>query len=713
MDLPLAHLDRPFDYLVPAELDAQALPGVRVKVRFAGQLVDGWLLERVAESDHPRLAYLEKVVSPVPVLAPEVARLARAVADRYAGSLADVLRLAVPPRHARVEKDVTAAEPAAPAADGSAAPAADGSAAPAADGDAAPAADGSAAPAADGDAAPAADGSAAAAPAGDVAPAPGGPAAPAPRVDHAPAPVGDHAPGAVGPRGWRDYPAGLALLRALADGRAPRAVWSALPGEDWAARYADAVAATVVGGRGAVVVVADARDLDRLDAALTGLLGPGRHVCLSAALGPARRYRAFLAALGGDVPVVIGTRAAMFAPAHRLGLVAIWDDGDDLHAEPRAPYPHAREVLLTRAQLAGAAALVGGYARTAEAQLLVETGWAREVVADRATVRARMPAIAPAGDDPHLARDPGAASARLPSLAWTTARDALRADLPVLVQVPRRGYLPSVACADCRTPARCAHCAGPLALPAADGVPACRWCGRVAAAYACPECGGRRLRAAVTGARRTAEELGRAFPGVPVRTSGREEVLSTVPGGAGLVIATPGAEPVAEGGYGAVLLLDSWALLTRADLRAGEEALRRWQAAAALARPGAAGGRVVVVADGALAPVQALLRWDAAWFAARELAERRELGFPPAVRMASVTGAADAVADLLAGARLPDGAEVLGPVPADEGRERMLVRVPRARAAALAEALHAAAGQRSARKAVDPVRLQVDPLSLF
>ncbi|WP_262287259.1 primosomal protein N' [Micromonospora sp. MA102] len=666
MDVPLPHLDRPFDYLVPDTLDADARPGVRVKVRFAGQLVDGWLLERVAESAHPKLAYLEKVVSPVPVLAPEVAELARAVADRYAGSLADVLRLAVPPRHARVEKDVTAtdatgADPTPPTAADPPDPASADAALPA------------------------------------TAP-----------VDAAPE---DAAP--VDPRGWRDYPAGPALLRALTAGRAPRAVWSALPGEDWADRYADAVAATVAGGRGAVVVVADARDLDRLDAALTAVLGPGRHACLSAAAGPARRYRAFLAARRGDVPVVIGTRAAMFAPVERLGLVAVWDDGDDLHAEPRAPYPHARDVLLTRAQLGGTAALVGGYARTAEAQLLVETGWAREVVADRATVRARMPAIAPTGDDPHLARDPGAASARLPSLAWTTARDALRADLPVLVQVPRRGYLPSVACAECRAPARCAHCAGPLGLPSAEGVPACRWCGRVAAAYACPECGGRRLRASVTGARRTAEELGRAFPGVPVRTSGREEVLAGVPAGAGLVIATPGAEPVAEGGYGAVLLLDSWALLTRADLRAGEEALRRWLAAAALARPGPAGGRVVVVADGALAPVQALLRWDSAWFATRELAERRELGFPPAVRMASVTGVADAVADLLAGTRLPDGAEVLGPVPADEGRERMLVRVPRARAAALAGALHAAAGQRSARKAADPVRLQIDPLSLF
>ncbi|KAB1948967.1 primosomal protein N' [Micromonospora sp. ALFpr18c] len=672
MDVPLAHLDRPFDYLVPAELDDVAVPGTRVKVRFAGQLVDGWLLSRADDSGHTgRLAYLEKVVSPEPVLAPEIARLARAVADRYAGSLADVLRLAVPPRHARVEKESRDDQPA-PGATADGAERAD--AGPPVTG-----ADGTTAPVVSGTTVPGADG-----PAASV----------------------------VDPRGWRDYPTGPVLLRALTDGRAPRAVWSALPGEDWAARYADAVAATVAGGRGAVVVVADARDLDRLDAALTAVLGSGRHVSLSAALGPARRYRAFLTARRGQVPVVIGTRAAMFAPVDRLGLVAVWDDGDDLHSEPRAPYPHARDVLLTRAQLAEAGALVGGYARTAEAQLLLETGWAREVVADRATVRARVAAIAPTGDDPQLARDPGAATARLPSLAWTAARDAIRADLPVLVQVPRRGYLPSISCADCRTPARCAHCAGPLALPSSGGTPACRWCARVAAAYACPQCDGRRLRAAVTGARRTAEELGRAFPGVPVRTSGREEVLTDVPGGAALVVATPGAEPVAEGGYGAVLLLDSWALLTRADLRAGEEALRRWLAAAALARPAPA-GRVVVVADGALAPVQALLRWDAAWFAGRELAERRELGFPPAVRMASVTGPAEAVADLLAAARLPADAEVLGPVPADEGRERMLVRVPRARAAALAEALHSAAGARAARKAADPVRLQVDPLSLF
>src|SRR5690606_38455153 len=101
---PLAHLDRPFDYAVPVAMGATAVPGARVKVRFAGQDVDGFVVERAASSDHPgRLAPLRRVVSPEPVLSPEVAELTARLAKRYAGARADVLRLAVPPRHATTE----------------------------------------------------------------------------------------------------------------------------------------------------------------------------------------------------------------------------------------------------------------------------------------------------------------------------------------------------------------------------------------------------------------------------------------------------------------------------------------------------------------------------------------------------------------------------------------------------------------------------------
>ncbi|MGO9079572.1 MAG: primosomal protein N' [Streptosporangiaceae bacterium] len=593
VDVPLAHLDRPFDYLVPERFAADAAPGCRVRVRFAGRLVDGYLLDRAAESEHAGgLAFLERVVSPEPVLTAEIASLARTVADRYAGTMADVLRLAIPPRHAAAES--AAAESGATA---------------------------------------------------------GGPVQTAPRDGDA--------------QGWGQYRAGPAFLAALAGGRAPRAVWSALPGPGWPGQIARAAAAAAGVGRGTAIVVPDVKDLALVDAALTAALGPGRHVSLSADLGPAERYRRWLAVLRGQVAVACGTRSAMFAPVRRLGLVVLWDDGDDLHAEPRAPYPHAREVLALRAYQAGAAALFGGFARTAEGQLLLDSGWARPLQADRAVIRRCAPMIRATGDDAELARDEAARSARLPGLAIRTARAAL-ASGPVLFQVPRRGYLAAVCCERCRALARCGRCGGPVTVPGPAAAPRCGWCGSPASAR-CPNCGHDGLRALVTGAGRTAEELGRAFPSVPVRTSGRAGILTRVPAAPAIVVATPGAEPRADGGYAAAILLDSWALLGRPSLRAAEEALRRWLTAAALVRPAPDGGTVIVVADAGLPAVQALIRWDPAAHARRELGERQELRFPPAVRMAAVTGAAEAAGAVARAAGLPPAAELLGPVPVAAG----------------------------------------------
>jgi primosomal protein N' (replication factor Y) len=652
VDVPLAHLDRPFDYLVPERLAESAVPGCRVRVRFAGQLTGGYLLDRVAVSEHQgRLAALERVVSPEPVLTPEIAALAREVADRYAGTVADVLRLAIPPRHAATEAAARQGRGSEPGRGGE----------------------------------------------------PGGPGGEA---------AGVPLPALPEPGPWARYPAGPAFLRAVADGRAPRAVWTALPGQDWPEEIARAAASAATAGRGALVVVPDARDLGLVDAALGRVLGPARHACLSAGLGPAERYRRWLAVARGETRVVAGTRAAMFAPVAGLGLVVVWDDGDDLHAEPRAPYPHAREVLALRAHRARAAALIGGFTRTAEATSLVASGWARALAAPRQVVRQFAPDVRPAGDDAELARDEAARSARMPSLALRTARAGLDRG-PVLVQVPRRGYLTAVACERCRASARCASCAGPLAVEASGAPARCRWCGRSDADWRCPACGHGRVRAVVTGFRRTAEELARAFPGTPVVVSGGTTTIGSVPRRPALVIATPGAEPQVAGGYAAAVLLDGWVLLGRPSLAAAQEALRRWMNAAALVAPGSAGGTVVLVAEAALPAAQALIRWDPVTHAERELAEREALGFPPAVRMAAVTGSAAAVAGFLAGTTLPAGAELIGTVPAGEDKVQALIRTPRPGGLALAAALRQAQAARTARKDAGQVRVRLDPADLI
>ncbi len=630
VDVPLAHLDRTFDYLVPLKDAEAAVPGARVKVRFAGQDVDGYVVARVAASDHPgRLAPLRRVVSAEPVLSPEVATLAAAVAERYAGSRADVLRLAVPPRHATTE------------------------------------------------------------------------AKPSPEPDSA-APV--DAEGAAG--AWAGHEPAGAFLAHLAAGGSPRAVWNAAPATDWPVALAHAAAHARASGRGALLVVPDRRDVDRVDAALSEVLGEDHHVTLAADAGPARRYRDFLAVSRGSRRIVLGTRAAAFAPVHDLGLVALWDDGDDLLAEPRAPYPHVREVLLLRAEQQQAALLLGGFARSVEAQTLVRTGWAHEIVPPRAVLRERVSVtIAESGE-----RERGA---RVPRPAYDAVRAALTGPDggPVLVQSPRSGYAPSLACERCRTPARCGRCSGPLRLGGPTAPPDCRWCGDPAPAWACPECGHRGLRAPVVGESRTAEELGRTFPGVAVLTSGGDHVRATVPATPAIVVATPGAEPVAGSGpgsgYAAVVLLDTWLALGRADLRAEEEALRRWLGAAALVR---AGGRVVAVGPPDHPALQALVRWDPAGFAEREAHERAAAHLPPASRIATVTGPPGAVDDVLTLLDLPEGAEVLGPVPLGE-ESRVVLRVPRTAGAGLSRSLGELQRVRSARK-LDPVRIQVDPPTL-
>lgn len=657
--LAVPHLDREFDYLVPESLSADARPGTRVRVRFAGRLVDGFLLERVPQSDHRgELAWLERVVSPEPVLTPELLRLVDRVSRRWVGMRSDVLRLAVPPRHAAAEKTVPEPEPAA-----------------------------------------------------GVLPGP---------VEL--------------PEGWTDHPMVARFLEAVTGGLAARAVWTVPPGRDWA--HALAILADSVRRRGlqVLLVVPDQRDVDRLTAACRGVVGggtAGRDLVadLSAGVGPSARYRRWLRAVRGHARIVVGTRSAVFTPLPEPGLMVLHDDGDDSFVEPRAPYPHTRDVAALRSTLDGTPLLLSSIDRTPEVAEYIRSGWAHEIRPEPGLFRALAPRVVALTDlDPTQARDVGGGRTRLPAVAITMTREAIGVDAPVLVQVPRKGYIPTLLCGSCRTPARCRRCHGPVRAGRMDAVYgpvdlSCGWCGAPETRFRCTACGSTALRAGVLGAGRTAEELGRMFPGVRIRTSGGGEILDEVPGEPAIIVATPGAEPVAEGGYGAALLLDSWALLGRPDLRAVQDALRRWLGAATLVRSGDQGGRVFLSADSGLPVSQALVRWDPQGWAERELEDRAEVGFPPAVHLIAVDGPAETLADLMPQLPVPDEVEILGPVDLPPGEElpghdgvvepeRVLLRVPPRLLHGVSTELRAIVVTRSGRRDTEPVRVRLDPVHI-
>ena len=628
------HLDRVFDYRVTAALDDQAVVGSKVSVVFAGRKMSGWVVDRVAHTDVPedRLLPIRRVLTPLPVARPEIVELAQAVAERCAGTVADVLRVAIAPRVARVDKEFAAPEAAETSETGVVN----------ADDDAAVPADLSAGPASDG----AADADLTA----------------APEPGRAPSSRGEPAT-----TGWQHYTGGLEFVASVGRGEPARAVVEVLPSaedHDWAGLTASAMATAYAAGRGAVGVVADHKALERLERALCELVGEDAVVRLHADDGPTPRYRGFLELALGKKRLAVGTRSAAYAPVQDLALVCCHDDGDVNFVEQRAPYQHTRDVLLLRTQQQGMAALFTGYAVSPEVLRLVATGWAARVAPDRADLRRFSPRIEATSDSYNTALDPLAARARLPHEAFRVAREALKSG-PVLVQVARKGYAPVLACQRCRTPARCQACDGPLALDSAHAVPVCTWCGRHAHDWRCVECGFTRVRLSTVGASRTAEELGRSFPQVPVISSSERTVRPRVGSAPALVVATPGAEPVADGGYAAALLLDGNRMLARPWLRAEEQTLRRWFNAAALVRSSSDGGTVVVTADQDRA-VSALVRWDPAGHAERELRERHELGLPPAVRTAALTGPRDAVDATLRDLALPERVRVVGPAPVEQ-----------------------------------------------
>lgn len=99
----LSHLEAIYDYLVPQGLSDQIVVGVRVAVDFAGRDVDGFVVERV-DATTGNLKFVEKVLSPFPLLNQETIALIAAVARRWASTPQDFLAVAVPPRVVSVEK---------------------------------------------------------------------------------------------------------------------------------------------------------------------------------------------------------------------------------------------------------------------------------------------------------------------------------------------------------------------------------------------------------------------------------------------------------------------------------------------------------------------------------------------------------------------------------------------------------------------------------
>ena len=408
----------------------------------------------------------------------------------------------------------------------------------------------------------------------------------------------------------------------------------------WVVLFCQVAIANLGKGKSSILAVPDFRDQEVLIRALS-FHGLDSNVCnFSQEQTKSKSYESFLRALDNVPRVLVGSRSVMLAPAHNLGAIAIFDDGDHSFTDQSAPYLNTRDTALVRQSIQECALLFVSHSRSTDVQRLVESGYLNE-----ATEGFPRPKIS--------VSDPGF---RVDSHAYRAIKNGLETG-SVLIQVSSKGESTALFCSSCDKKVLCPTCAGPIWVDG-GGLRKCRWCNGISSAVAC-ECGSSDVSKGRAGATRTAAELGRSFPGsIVLESTGENRILSVRPG-KNLIIATAGAEPFVEGGYRAVVILDAQTLLARQNLRANEDAIRLWSnAVSKLAKDGEA---VLVGVSGALA--QKFCLWQQLDIASDELASRRELSLPPALRLGSIAGTQQLLSELAQSLKEFGRVQVLGPTP--------------------------------------------------
>lgn len=426
-----------------------------------------------------------------------------------------------------------------------------------------------------------------------------------------------------------------------------------------------------------------------------------RVAVLHSALSDRERFDAWQAAMRGEVDVVVGARSAVFAPLPDVRLIVVDEAHETAYKQDSVPRYHAVAVARERMRAAGGMVLLGSATPSLESWDAVRRGkLACATLRERAT-KLPLPAVRVVD----MAAEFEAGNRRIfgADLSQALADRLERGEKSVLF-VNRRGSGGFLLCRSCGDVPQCERCSVSLAVHRAERLLRCHYCDlQRAIPTLCLACGEANVKEFGVGTERVAEEVSRLFPNARVvrmdsdtttRVGDHARLLDAF-GGAGDVLV--GTQMVAKGlDYPTVTLVGVVAAdvgLHVADFRASERTfglIAQVCGRSGRARPGEA----IVQTYSPEHPAVAYAReHDYEGFAAHELVERRELGYPPAKRLAylGIVGrdraiardAAQRYADVLRATQL---CEVLGPAPYPiarlnrDWRFRVMLKTSRARA---------------------------------
>jgi primosomal protein N' (replication factor Y) len=448
---------------------------------------------------------------------------------------------------------------------------------------------------------------------------------------------------------------------------------------------------------GSVLIVApDEKDVDRL---ISSLSHKFQHVLrLSSSSTREERYRNFLLAMRLQSSIVVGTRSAVFTPVNNLAAIIIYKESSPDHFDLRSPGWNSSTIARMRSELEGIGLVFTGF--TPSVRVAYEI--------DRSTIkfnnqRTQVNVQAFSPSDGTL----------LPGRIYSEIKKALEKG-PVLFVAPRKGYGNALLCAHCRNVALC-KCGGRLSVSSKGLAPTCVHCGTSFPAWKCSYCNRDKQYLAGRGIERAAEEISRAFPGFPVVISAGDVIKESVESKPALVLATPGAQPVAESGYAAVVVLDAIRFFSHTDINGQERARELVFETASLV---SSDGQVLLVLDDSHPVVAALARWNIAPLLKRELAERAELMLPPSVISAVLVMEQTSASAILSGlkkaledGRLPSSTRIFGATILPKGQAKIVMHVSHEQRSSSGAMLHELQRKRSIAKK-DLFILRIDPYSL-
>ncbi len=406
-----------------------------------------------------------------------------------------------------------------------------------------------------------------------------------------------------------------------------------------------------------LIVVPEDRELELLKMEIPQAL------ILTSSLSRTQRYSNYLAAINKSSQIIIGTRSAIFLTPPDITTLIVYRENSQSHYEPRHPGWNVRDIALLRQSEERLNLYFVGYSPSLEMARSIESG-----AVNFLSKKARL----------QVSTFPQTGSELLPERIFSPIRSALKLG-SVLFLVPKKGYASALMCKKCRNLAIC-PCGGKLSRSNQSAPPACVHCSTAFSNWKCKWCSEDKLVLLGRGAIRHAEEIGRAFLGLPVINSDADTPVKEVTSKSSLVIATQGMAPRCEGGYSAAVLLEGGSFFSYSDLRGQERSREAFFEAAGQVKPGAP---VLVAIDSSHPINAALASWNPAHMYKRELADLELLHLPPFTRSLTVdlfTSEASIVADgfkkALLDSRIPATTKILGPSIRGGDKARIILTAP-------------------------------------